>query len=109
MKTKKQIKIINKAIKYLKGDKGNTLSLCGYLVWALNDYTNVFINVCSVGEYIPLFTRENAIKYGDASQKRSDENNAFWWGVHDYKNRLLFLLWIKGQLEAQLKEETKAL
>ena len=51
---------------------------------------------------IPLFTYQNAVEHGNASRNRNCLN--FWWDMttYDYDNRLLFLNWIKQELNKQL-------
>lgn len=98
MKIEDQIKVIDRALINLEHDTV-PLSLCMCLDKAIHYVTND--EVGRIGYYIPLFTRENAIKFGNANER----DMFFWWGHSDYESRRPFLLWIRKQLKRQLKNE----
>lgn len=57
--------------------------------------------------FIPEFTNDNAVEYANAEKVYSNANT--WWESYiyyfDYKNRILFLEWLKSQYPLTLKEE----
>ena len=62
-------------------------------------------------DYIPLFTRENAIKYGGGRKYKpfwwSMESRLFWWSVrpYDFESRIIFLDWIIEQIKKEIEND----
>lgn len=98
-----QLSIIKKAIVVLKevdpktvNYKSNKFSVCTCnIVRELINKSNVH----GLDNYIPLFTRENAIKYCGAREKM------FWWAEDpfDIDSRLEWLRWLRKQIKSQIK------
>lgn len=103
-----QIRVLKKAKFFLLIDKKRSeknkssylysRGLCSYISKALKCY-NVFPETIYYYIYIPLFNRENAIKYANAIQSKDIE---YWWNKLNYKDRLYFLNWMINELELEL-------
>jgi hypothetical protein len=83
---KEQIKIL----KSVREDICETFGLCSLTHCKIRKWLNFSGKVCT-DSYIPLFTRENAVKYANAST-----SGAYWWSnsPYDFKNRVKFLDWV---------------
>lgn len=106
LEPQRQISILLRA-KELTLDVSNS-GLCYIMACAIRDkefriYTTVYSSPIRnmVKECIPLFTKENAIKYAGART----HNALFWWTPCDIESRLLFLDWIITELQKQIKHE----
>lgn len=72
--------------------------LCYGIMMSLRDtlYINVYSTECK--NYIPLFTRENAIKFG------ANSFTAYWWpfGIKGNECRKQFVDWMIDELKKEL-------
>lgn len=86
----------------------NSEGLCITIVLSIYREFNKLINTSHVGKYIPLFTHENAKKFG-AGIYRNDPfksvEASYWWprGVEGHAQRTLFVEWMIDQLKKQLE------
>lgn len=100
MNKQDQIIVINKAIEILQTKEicnGNPV-LCPILTASLAIHLRIsFLSVNKVEQYIPLFTRENAVLHANALTFEIYRNSA-WWQPYNYADRLAFLRWILMEL-----------
>lgn len=99
-----QIRIIDIALSELKKqreDKGSIMSLRSCLAVGINDTLGVGIYYYYVSSFIPLFTRENALKHGGMPELRYREREAYWWSERNYRDRRKFLLWMRKELKTK--------
>lgn len=97
--TEEQIQVIKEARKRVLNKKNN-FCLCYMLKQALIKIYGKITLLNEIQNYIPLFTKENAIKFAQAKPDYS----GFWWKRYNYKDRLAFLDWMISELEKQLKD-----
>ena len=108
---KQQLKIVNKVICGLEKQQKSEpttrkFGLCHYFnkeLGRIHDINMYDINIdIAIWDYIPLFTYQNAVEHGNTANHSL--SGAFWWNfcTYDYDNRLLFLNWIKQELNKQL-------
>lgn len=75
--------------------------LCYGIMISLRDTAHISVLSSKFGELIPLFTRQNALKFEGHPHK------AYWWdcSIDSYNNRKCFVDWIIEELEKQLQNE----
>ena len=80
--------------------------LCGIISKVINRVSGTYERrtypYCSyvdVDLFIPLFTRQNAVKYGNGV------NDMYWWKhryKHDFESRINFLNWMIRQIKKEI-------
>lgn len=105
MLTKEEQIVILKEVLELLNNKAVDRGLCYIIAHRIRIHLNLIDTRLIINDYIPLFTKENAIKYGNAYRHNY---SAYWWNcpswweidsVYDYENRILFINWIISELE----------
>jgi hypothetical protein len=101
----KTIKLTNKQqIEVLKTVRGRVeyrkLGLC-HTICNVLELFGISVPPSLISCYIPLFTRENAIKYAGANS-----SNIYWWpyGAYDRVSRLQFLDFMINELKKKNNE-----
>lgn len=111
MNTQTQIKVLE-AAKVVHHDYNKGLpeseihyGLCFAIKIALKKYVpNVIITNSEILDYIPLFTYQNAVKFGQARVLAiygTTQCYTFWWATNDYQKRQNFLDWMILVLKLQ--------
>ena len=98
MSLEKQIEILERA-----KHKPTISGLCNDIDRAITIRLNIpFSHLGTLKSYIPLFTRENAIKYANAKAR-----GVFWWETDpfDSKSRLNFLNWMIEVIKKEIENE----
>ena len=111
MLTKKEQIIILKEVLEVLNNKTDDRGLCYIIAHRIAHRIIIPLNLLVyrlfINDYIPLFTKENAIKYGNAHK---NNYSAYWWNhpdwwdtslTYDYENRILFVNWMISELEKE--------
>ena len=79
-------------------------ALCFAIDDAMVEEIPMYYSYPSMSSCIPLFTRENAIKYANAKVE-----SAFWWKTSpfDFKSRLKFLDWMIEKIREEMNKNIK--
>lgn len=106
---KKQIEVLENVKKELMYNqvfhKDKCFGLCTYISNELNAQhlkhliirdvdARARLKYSKIRFYIPIFTRKNAIKYGEARKY-----SGYWWNVIDKDHRIKFLDWMIKELQ----------
>jgi hypothetical protein len=95
-----QVQIINKALaSYIEDDADNkcyNVGLCWHFKNAIEDITKIDCDYDSIKLYIPLFTRQNAITYANASDE------SYWWNKTNSYHRIYFCKWMLKTMKEQM-------
>lgn len=104
MNTQTQIKVLQAAkivfrdYNELPAESQLHYGLCFAIKIALKKYVpNVIITNSDILDYIPLFTYQNAVKFGKArvlAVYGSTQCYTFWWATNSYQKRQDFLDWM---------------
>jgi len=108
MLTKKEQIIILKEVLEVLNNKTDDRGLCYIIAHRIRIHLNLLVCRLFINDYISLFTKENAIKYGNAHK---NNYSAYWWNcpdwwentslTYDYENRILFVNWMISELEKE--------
>ena len=89
-------------LEFMERNESPWVGLCSLFSDVIDDKYKVYIGYETIMDYIPLFTRSNAIKHANGYR-----SSTYWWGSslnfarYDFTNRILFLDWIESQLVKQ--------
>lgn len=100
-----QLEILEEAIKKVTSVcLSDTMCLCNAIWLAIVEKKGVVFGHNYSTSCIPLFSRTNAIKYGNA---HCNHDVSFWWSFSpcDTDARLLFLNWMITQIKGEIKRE----
>jgi hypothetical protein len=95
-----QVQIINKALSsYIKEEvdtKYFEAGLCFHFTRAISSIVEECYDYDLIKLYIPLFTRQNAITYANASDE------SYWWNKTNSYHRIYFCKWMIKELRNQM-------